>query len=100
MFINKTAIWGEVVKLAFFQWWWRDNKKRGKERKGQSEKKKSKRGKREKEKEGKEKEGVNREEPQLIPILPMLSVRGVLDGIAAGDAVGEFVGLSGDAVGI
>ena len=31
----------------------------------------------------------------------MLSVRGVLDGIAAGDAVGELVRLSiGDAVGI
>ncbi len=44
---------------------------------------------------------MNIEVPQLIPILPMLSVRGVLDGIAAGNAVSELVGLSvGDAEGV
>ena len=62
---------------------------------------KEKEEKREKEKEGKEKERVNIEVPQLIPILPMLSVWGVLDGIAAGNAVVELVGLSvGDVVGV
>ena len=76
-------------------------KKEEKGRKEKEGKREEKEEKREKEKEGKEKEGVNIEVPQLIPILPMLSVRGVLDGIAAGNAVGELVGLSvSDDVGV
>ena len=87
--------------MAFFLCLWRDNKKEEKWEKEKEGKRDEKEEKREKEKEGKEKEGVNIEVPQLIPILPMLSVRGVLDGIAAGNAVSELVGLSvGDAEGV
>jgi hypothetical protein len=91
---------GQEPPEAFFDGSGGIIKKEEKREKDKERKRKAKEEKREKEKEGKEKEGVNREVPQLNPILTMLSVRGVLDGIAAGNAVGEFLGLSGDAVGI